>query len=385
MKGLKTILAIALSATGLGGAVAFGMTVGNENQEMIRTEAVTNGSLIVKLGNKSKWSQSNAKLCAYITNDSSTYWTSLQTISSSKELYKFDYSISFTPTKLIWVRMDPAATSGNWSQKWNQTGDLGWNEATYLQDQWDPTAAQCTQWTLSAQVRSSTVASFGTKVTLSTIGINGSNNPEVSGAVTLEEDEEFKILSGDNMWSGYYGCPDAIDSCFSGGSKVKREDSNPNIVCEVAGTYDFFFDTETKRVWLTRQDIVDADGYASYFLSNVGCDETGATSPSGWSTCASTYSNLNGAARDVLCGATADKNGDNIARCVYWYDYAVAAHPSLTKFMVDSSSNPRVASSNSTTYAINNNNAVLIIAIIAAISLSATGVFFFLRKKRKEQ
>lgn len=389
MKGLKTILAIALSATGLGSAVAFGVGALDSVREIIPAQAeVTSKSLIVKFGSLGNWTEANAKLAVYLWKGSGSSkvetWTNVVSLDTNKKIYKLDYSFDGTPENLIVTRQNSSASSASWDTKWAQSSDLSFNEATYLNlDGWNITSTS--GWTLSAQVRSNKVTSFGTKETLSTIGLNGSNNPEVSGAVTLEEDEEFKILSGDNVWSGYYGCPEAIDSCFSGGSKTARSDSNPNIVCEVAGTYDFFFDTETKRVWLTRQDIVDADGFASYFLSNVGCDETGATSPSGWSTCASTYNNLNGAARDVLCSAAADKDGDNIARCVYWYDYAVAAHPSLTKFMVDSSSNPRVASSNSTSYVVNNNNAVLIVAIVAAISLSATGVFFLLRKKRKEQ
>ena len=386
MKALKTLVAIALSATGLGTAVTLGVVANNNEQKVEQAVADTEptGYLLAKLGNISKWSQSNAKLAACLTDDTTTYWTSLQTMSSNKNLYVFSYTINFTPTKLIWVRMDSAATSGNWDQKWNQTGDLSVNEATYLQDQWNPTTAQCSQWTVSAQVRSNTVESFGTKATLKKLTINGSGNPEVAGVISLEENEEFKILSGDGVWSGYYGCPEAIDSCFEGGSKTARSDQNPNIKCLVAGEYDFYFDTETKRVWLSRQDIVDADGYASYFLNNVGCDATGATAPSGWSTCASTYANLSGAAKDYLCSVEADADGDNAARCVYWYDYALRAHPGLTAFMVDSSNNPRVASSNQIGAKFSNNNVAIIVVISSIILASATGAFIFLRKKKEQ-
>ena len=382
MKALKTLLAIALSAGGLGTAVTLGAVANKESNSnilMVEADSNTSGSLIVKLGNAGKWSADSAKLSVCLQGESKESWTTLETISSSKALYKLDYTVNFTPDVLIVVRLNPAATSGNWSQKWNQTANLDWAEATYLQDQWDPTKAQCSQWTLSAQVRSNSVESFGTKTTLSTIGLNGSGNPEVSGAVTLVKDEEFKILSGDNKWSGYYGCPDAIDSCFSGGSKTGRSDDNPNIKCDVAGTYDFFFDTETKRVWLTRQDIVDADGYADYFLKNVGCDETGAAVPSGWSDVASHYNSLTNEAKAVLCGADADVGGDNIARCVYWYDYALNAHSGLTAFMTG-----RTAHSNRT-ISLENNNVAVIATISTILVLTATSMFFLLRKKRKEQ
>lgn len=348
------------------------------------------GSLIVKLGNIGKWSQSSAKLCAYMTDDSSSSWTSLQVMSSDTILYKFDYSLSFTPTKLIWVRMNPSETQGSWDsgKKWNQTGDLGWREATYLQDQWDPTTSQCNQWTLSAEVRSNQIPSFGTKTTLSKIGINSDGNPEVSGSVSLVLNEEFKMLAGDGVWSGYYGRPDALKNCFSGGSMTERSDSNPNIKCLVAGTYDFFFDTETKRVWLTRQDIVDADGWATYFNGHVGCDASGQSLPSGWTTVSSAYSSLSSAAKDYVYGGTADTGGDNLGRALATYDYAVAHHSELTKFITDGSGSHRrgaAAPKNPIVIAAESGsvNTIAIVVIVSVISVSAIGGYFFL-KRRKE-
>ena len=383
MKSLKAVLAIALSTVGVGSGVAFG--VANFSGSVIeKTKAETvSSSLIVKLGNIGKWSEDGAKIAAYLTDDSSNYWSDLQTLTSSKNIYKIDYSISFTPTKLIFVRMNPAATSGNWNQKWNQTGDLAFKEATYLQDQWDPSTSQCSQWTLTASVRSNEVESFGTKTTLSSIGLNSSGNPEVSGYVSLNQNEEFKVLAGDGVWSGYYGRPDALSSYFEGGSLTGRADNNPNIKCLVAGTYEFFFDTETKRIWITRKDIVDADGFADYFLKNLGCDETGATEPTGWATLASTYSNLSSEAKDVLYNAVADVNGDNIARCVYWYDYALRAHSGLTKFMVNSSGNPRALNTN-IIESINGNTYIIVITVMSIIGITSIGLTFYF-KKRKHQ
>lgn len=387
MKALKTLIAIALSATGLGSAVAIGVAAGNQRVEPAEA-AATQHSLIVKFGSLGNWSQANAKLAVYLWKGSGSSkvetWTTLASLDSSTKLYKLDYSFDGTPTNLIVSRQNSSASSASWNTSWAQSADLSFNEATYLNlNGWDINSTS--GWTLSAQVRSNTVPSFGTKTTLSSITINSSNNPEVYGAVTLEENEEFKILAGDGVWSGYYGCPDEIDGCFEGGSKSKREDSNPNIKCKVAGTYDFYFDTETKRVWLSRQDIVDADGFASYFLTNVGCDATGATAPSGWSTCASTYNNLNGAAKDYICGVSGKVDGNNVERCVYWYDYALRAHPTLTKFMVDSHGDPRVPSSNTTITLESNNNMILIIGIVGMVTVSSIGAYFILRKKRKHQ
>lgn len=388
MKFKKIIFGL-VSILGIGAAVGVANIHNQVNEAKEAKADGTSGSLICKLGNIAKWSEGNAKLCAYLTDDSSTYWTSLQTLSSSTSLYKFDYTISFTPTKLIWVRMNPAATSGNWNQKWNQTGDLSWNEATYLQNQWDPTTSQCSQWTVSAQVRSNQVTDFGTKQTLSTIGINGYGNPEVSGSVSLIENEEFKILAGDGVWSGYYGTPSALSTAISGGSTTERSDDNPNIVCEIAGTYDFYFDTETKKLWISRQDIVDADGWATTFNNNVGCDPTGVDLPTGWSTVSSAYSSLSNDAKDYIYAGTADVDGDNLARALATYDYAVSHHASLEKFIKNSSNAVRTSSSNYrvTVFEINNTNgaAPIIVSVIAVLALTAVGGYYFLSKNKKKK
>ena len=366
-------------------AVGVGAVAGGAHQEAKSAKADSvSGSLIAKFDNPATWATDGAKLSAYITDDTHNYWTVPQVMSSGKAMYKLDYTIDFTPTKLIFVRLNPAASEGSWGQKYNQTGDLGWNEATYIGDGWDNQS--CSQWTLSALVRSNTVESFGTKQVLSTIGINADGNPEVSGVVSLAKDEEFKILSGDNVWVGYYGCPDAIDSCFSGGSKTSNSSELPNIKCEKAGSYEFFYDTEAKKVWLTRQDIVDADGWAEYFLNHVVCDETSATLPTGWSDAASAYAALSGDAKDYVYGADADEDGDNVARALARYEVAVARHSSLTKFVVDRNNNVRRAisiASVPTSLVSENSTAITIVVVVAMISVSAIAGYFLIRKRKE--
>ena len=384
-KGLiKLLVGFTLAASGV---FAVGSAVSSKKAESVDA-ATTTSRLVAKLGNVGKWSQSSAKLCAYLTNDNSEYWTGLQTISSSKTMYVFDYSINFTPTKLIWVRMNPAATSGNWSQKYNQTGDLSFKDATYLPDEWDPSAGSCSQWEITAKVytSSNSFASPKTSFGVSTVEIVENTHPQVSGVVTLAENEEFKVVNAaDNTWSGFYGCPSALNSAFSGGSKTQVEGSG-NIKCLIAGTYDFYFDTETKRTWISRQDIVDADGWATYFNSNVGCDATGATLPSGWTSCATAFGNLSSEARNYIYAGKADENGDNLNRALATYDHAVVAHPSLTKFIKNSSNVVR-SSNNLVSFnplSVNNTekNSIAIIVIISLVAVTGIGGFFFIRKRK---
>ena len=386
MKKFSIMFASVAMLFGVG--LGVGAAVSSDKSEPVleaKADVNLSGSLIAKLGNIGKWSMDSAKLCAYLTDDTSTYWTDLQTLDSGTILYKFDYSINFTPTKLVWVRMNPDATSGNWGQKWNQTSDLGWAEATYIKDvdNWDPTADQCVQWTVSAEVRSSAV-DYGTKAVLSTIGINGEGNPEVSGSVSLEKDEEFKMFSGDNVWSCYYGCPSALDNAIDGGNREGTEGGN--IVCLIAGTYDFYFDTETKKLWISRQDIVDADGWAEYFLNNVGCDATGEALPSGWSLCASAYNSLTDAAKDFVYGSEADEHGDNLGRALARYDHAVKNHSELDRFIKNSSKEVRpVSGSSFVTNEFNfdsNDNMIVIISIIAAVTVASLAALLIIKKRK---
>lgn len=392
MKKFRLFKVLSIFTIAAAGAVAVG--VGTKAPKVEAAEAATTTSrLVAKLGNIGKWSQSGAKLCAYLTNDSSSYWTSLQTMSSNQALYVFDYSINFTPTKLIWVRMNPAATSGNWDQKWNQTGDLSVKDATFLQDQWDPSTSQCSQWTITGNVYTSKNSFSSPKYSMnvSTVELNSDNNPQVSGYVTLEENEEFKVVNvADNEWSGYYGCPDALNSAFTGGSKEGHKIGGVdegNIKCLIPGTYEFYFDTESKRTWITRQDIVDADGWAKYFNTNVGCDPDGVSLPSGWSNCATQYGNLSNDAKDYIYGAEADEHGDNLARALATYDYAVAHHSTLTKFIKNSSNVVRTSINldrfEANTLVGNDGNGLIIsIVIVSLVSVSAVAGFYFIRRRK---
>lgn len=365
----------------LGVGATFGV-----RHEAANVSAATQKQLVVKFGNQGNWNQANAKLGVYVWNNSGNTWTNLVSLDSSKNIYVLNYTLEGTPNNLIISRQNPIATVGSFDTSWAQSSDLSFNEATYIYiNGWNITSTS--GWTVSAQVRSSTVPSFGPKQTISTIGLNDSGNPEVSGKVSLEENEEFKMLAGDGVWSGYYGVADGLDDYFTGGSKTERSDQNPNIVCKQAGDYDFFFDTETKRLWITNDALVAADGWAKLFINNVVCDSTGASLPTGWSANASYYAGISGDAKDIVYGANANVSGSRIEQAVAKYDYAVAHHSSLTRFVVNHSGTPRSVRATSTPIAISpitNSSATVVVIVVTLVSLTAIGSFVYIRSKRKE-
>ena len=387
---LKTVFITLGLALAMGFGVFAGAKAGKGEVKEAKADTYS-GTVHVTFSGTTNWSSDSAKIALYLWNDNGggqgvkkDTFIGLQNMGSSKE-FDFTYSgLSWEPANMIVTRQNKSASVANWDNKWNQTGDLNFSKYVWLSDAWDPTA------TLGAQIRSSAASpAYSTKQYLTTKGVNGDSHTEFSGLVTLAANEEFKILN-DNTghWSAYYGCPTSIDSCFSGGNKNGRNDSDGNIKCLSAGTYDFFFDIETEKVWLTRQDIVAADGFATYFLANVGCDTTGATAPSGWATCASTYAALSNDAKDYLYNAEGDSDplADNIARCVYWYDYAVRAHPNLTKFMVNSSGVARASYEINPLSPINDGTNIAIIIVVAStLSLVALGGFFFIKRKKESK
>lgn len=380
---IATFALAGVMALGVGAALNI-----HSEAESVNADSVS-GSLIVKFEADHNWFQGGAKICAYITNDSQNVWTSLQTTSSSQLIYKFDYSVSFTPTKLIWVRMNPSETSGSWDskKKWNQTGDLGWKEATYIPNGWD--YQTCSQWNVSADIRSSLVPSFGTKQVLSTIGINDSGNPEVSGKVSLAENEEFKMLAGDGTWSGYYGVADGLGDYFTGGSKTERSDDNPNIVCHQTGDYDFYFDTESKRLWITNDALVAADGWAREFLQDVKCDSTGSSVPTGWSTSASYYAGISDDAKDLVYGSASNESGSLIEQALARYDYAVAHHSGLSRFVVNHSGAQRpvarIVSTPQTISEVTGTTATVVVIAVTLVSVTAIATYVFMRKRKENQ
>ena len=71
----------------------------------------------------SNWKQAGARFAVYTFGGSAEDWDSMTQVADG--VYKIAKS-SFTSgnTGLIFCRMDPSATANNWTNKWNQTGDL---------------------------------------------------------------------------------------------------------------------------------------------------------------------------------------------------------------------------------------------------------------------
>lgn len=353
------------------------------------SHAAWTGTIHVDL--RDTWSDAAANYAVYFM-DKTTYpseiggWsTYTMGTAANVKLVNISYSLPFEPKEMTLVRYNSTYSQANWnSQKWptdgnrwGQTPDLSVNEVvrvgTTVEDGknlaylgypkvvlWNPSASD---------------------VSLGTVKLNGSNHAEYySTSVTLAANQQFKVQIApyaDGDYYGNYSTHSSLTSDFSGGG-------SSNIVCKTAGTYAFYFDSTNNSTYITKVELAEADEWSQYFLNNVGCDPTGRNVPSGWSSCATEYAKLSGAAKNIVYGATANPSGSYIEQAVARYDQALRSHPSLSHFIVNSGDTPRSAAINILpTLSIQQSGTTIVIIAISATSLAAVGGYFLFRKKKE--
>ena len=99
----------------------------NSNEAPIKAEAVTiTGGTKLYLKPNSNWTQANAWFAAYFCNGSSSAEWYKMTDSNSDGIYEVTVSSGKSHKNVIFCRMNPAADTLDWSNRWNQTGDLEW-------------------------------------------------------------------------------------------------------------------------------------------------------------------------------------------------------------------------------------------------------------------
>lgn len=374
----------------LGAAV--GLSSGKESAEV--KAAASSGNVYIKFDATTNWSSYDAKIAIYFWNDNgggtgvkTEDWSNVYELDSSDSaiFYEIPYSLSFEPANMIISRQSSSSTTGSkgtWGNNWTQTNDLSFAKCAYVPDDISSSSISgASSWNQSASINSSSV-SYGVKVNLSTFGINASKHLELSGQATLIENEKFKVVDHNNVWRNAYGTPSQITSNFT-----LEEEGDHNIVCLVPGTYNFYYDVVNESVWITSQDIADADGWAAYFNEHVGCDPDGVALPSGWSDVSARYATLSNGAKDVVYGGTADPSGDNLGRALATYDYAVAHHSGLTRFIVNSGDTPRAAiylPSIETILVSNIESSVSIVLIASLIGLTAVGAVVYLKVRKHD-
>lgn len=105
-----TLLAALLMAT----TMTFGL---------MATTAIAGRTIYLNAGGSDLWDQAGAKFAAYTFDPGAGTFSSFMTLVSGETgIYKA--TINITDTKVIFIRLSNTAATPNWTDKWNQTGDL---------------------------------------------------------------------------------------------------------------------------------------------------------------------------------------------------------------------------------------------------------------------
>ena len=349
------------------------------------------GNVVVDLGN-SGWADVAANY-AVMFMDKTTYpseidaWSTYLT-GTKAGTYQISvpYDIPFEPKTMLIARYNSSYSQSSWNTNkwpsstyaWGQTDDIEFGTYVIVSNLNGTKNAASTYYPV---IKGGT-STWTDKAILSEHKVNGSGHVEYfSTSVTLLKDEKFKSVVPSSMGDLYYGAystHSSLTSNFSGGG-------DSDITVLVGGTYALYFDSATRSLYITTVAIAQADEWAQYFLSNVGCDASGVNLPTGWSSCATEYAKLSGAAKDIVYGATGKEDGTYVERAVARYDVAVRNHSSLSRFIVDSGDRPRTSSYVNPISIFNkvDSSAVIISAVVIGVTALAVGGYFLLRKKKE--
>ena len=304
-------------------------------------------------------------------------------------LVEIPYSgVTISPTHIEIMRYNSTNTKASWDANkdanlWSYTGALSITSIPSLVRIGKDGSSQDTGYFGFPKVIGGTGGAWADILYLDSAKLNGSKNAEYySTSVTLAAGTQFKIQIGpyaDGDYYATYTTHESIKNNFNGGGS-----NNINVV--TAGTYAFYFDSYVGSLYITKVEIAEADEWAQYFLSHVGCDASGRDLPTGWTACATEYAKISGPAKNIVYGATAKESGTYVEQAVARYDVAVRNHSSLTKFIVNSSDTPRSAAINVNpiAQAVANSGSMIAIIAISSVSIAAIGGYFLFKKKKND-
>ena len=374
------------------GAFAIANVKSSKKAESVKADTTvdygTSGTIMLELDN-TNW-RSNCKVGLYMFDNSvsKSAWGSLVTPSGGRYV-EYSYSLDFKPAQCIALCVAPGAeVLGDWcwnyddSGLYGRTNDTNFKKVVAIGNYYtDSKYCVSSAHDLLTEVKGGASDSWSVAtvdVQLTNVKVNSNDKIEVYGNVSLPAGTYFKVVKGGSVWCGNYDAHSSVKSNFSGGGES-------NIHNTAAGTYEFYFVYEDGSLWITDPIYAAADEWAQYFLNHSGCDSTGVNLPSGWSACATEYGKLSNGAKDLVYGATAKTDGSFIEQAVARYDHAVSCHPSLTKFIVNSSSTPRAVVSNldyRTVSTTDSNNLIVIVSIVSLISASTLVGLIVIKRRR---
>ena len=278
MKALKTLVAIALSAAGLGTAVTLGVVANNNDKiEQVEAEGTFTVGQTLFLNPSSNWTQQSARFAAYFYGGNGDSWVSMSTNDFSP-LYQCNVP-SGSWTNVIFCRMNPGATANNWNNKWNQTGDLnpgngdvfkipssGWDNFTDSGN-WS-TLSKSYSWDVKSSIETDGTWTNTNSLTL-TYKNDGDGAQFYSTAVVLKAGQQFKVVrTTNNAWFGSNKFETGTNSAVQRGYiSLGNNDANVTVLKDI--TMELYVKIHNGTVWTQISSEAEATSWAATFLSET--------------------------------------------------------------------------------------------------------------------
>ncbi|MBO4856351.1 MAG: hypothetical protein J5511_03160 [Bacilli bacterium] len=386
MKALKTLVAIALSATGLGSAVTLGVVANNNNEKIEQVEAAGEVRLYLDMSGFADWYKDSASFKVHTWN--SAKGDQYHSVTKVSDAYYYAD-----------VDLTTYASGGGYRfTRYNSTGASEWNRG-----EWKSYSAGSGTYYRATGYTAGTWSEHDQKtwtVVGATNGVWAGGDEDISIPLTFRFNNEglsfynttveltagsvFKVKDSDGNYYGYNAIETGSGSVISTGDVSGSGTSNIEVVN--SGSYEIYMKPFSGKFWMQENSEATATAWASSFLSDTNsiCSN-GGTSANHLSALQAVWSDIKDGFDALTLGArNIIKTGTANATVADAHDRYVHI---MTRYAgeLDAFEDWEVSASRNMMLLANDSNAIVIITIVSVISLSAVGAFFLLRKKRKEQ
>ena len=380
----KVFLGIGALTMLASGALAIGLAANPKEAVKVNADDIVASGKIT-LDTSINWAEqaTDCKIAVYFFDSTETKngWSNLVDMPEGQCEVEVDYALTFSPAKMIAVRFDPIAESAGWSNVWNQAPNTGgYNIGSHIRITSQDTAVVDDY---AAIIGMHSAGSWGEiSFELDSIKKSGSSHCEYyHDRVEFAVGDEFKTLFAGSLLDSFTTGDGIASGDFTGGN-------GSNIVVNKAGFYSFYFDSKTHNLHIASATVADADRWAQYFLENNGCDPTGVALPTGWSNCATEYAKLADDVKDYIYAADATKTDTYTEQAVAQYDWAVAHHSELEKFIVNRGGTPRATISldsvNPLSHSLGDTTKVVAtVVIVSLVAVTTIGGIIILKRKER--
>ena len=271
MKALKTLIAIALSAGGLGTAVTLGAVANNNDKKSIQmVEAGNTTRLYLDMSGFADWYGDSASFKVHVWNGTNDVYTAATKVANA--YWYADVDLSACSTTSCGWRFTRYSSDGK--KEWNQGAWNSWS-STSTNTYYKPSGYTTGSWSKDDQKTWSIVGSTTGTWTSSTEDINipltlrfnDEGLQFINTSVNLTAGSVFKIKNSDasNNYYGYNALETGSGSVIAAGDVSGSGTGNVTVVN--SGSYEVYMKPFAGKAWMQENSEGSAIAWADSFLA----------------------------------------------------------------------------------------------------------------------